>query len=469
MIDFLKHSNILTSFATDAYKAGHFLQLPPNCEKAYFYIAPRKPMRSDALQYITFGIRYFIEKYLMNPITYQDIEQCENIWNHFNVTGSSYPFPKEGFYKIVDQYQGYLPITIVGVKEGQILNQYNIPLFVIHVEDPDLIWLPGFIETAMQRSIWYPSTVATISYNVKQRLYNAYQKSVAPENFHNLEIALHDFGARGASSGESAALGGLAHLLNFKGTDTMEAVLLGHVLYGISIPKLAQSIIASEHSTVTSWGLGHEYEKQSLINLINITAEYDYKVFAFVSDSYNFYNTIDHIWGDPTIIQMIRDKKIIPVVRPDSGDPTEVVLYALKSLSKTWGYTVNSKGYKVLNDIRIIQGDGMSIDKIQTLVDTILEHKFSVENISFGMGGGLLQKLDRDTMSWSMKMYKIKINGEWRNVRKIPSTQLNKESFNPQNIVDDSDWVTHYQWTGRSDKPLIYKESFENIRKRIIL
>jgi len=466
MVAILHPTNILKSFATDAYKAGHYLQLPPNSEEARFYIAPRKALRDDSQNYITFGVRYFIEKYLTCPLTSQDIQDTKKIWNYFNITGSDYPFPYAGFQKIVDHYKGHLPITIFGVKEGQILNQYNYPLFIISISDPDLIWLPGFIETALQRSIWYPSTVATISYTVKQRITKAYDKSVDQENFYTIDSRLHDFGSRGASSGESAAIGGLAHLLNFQGTDNMESVLLGHELYKIPISELACSIPASEHSTVTSWGSDSLAEKEALINMINIAKTRNDKVFAFVSDSYDFYNMVDNIWGDKEIIQQIQKANLSPVVRPDSGDPTEVVLYALNSLSKSWGYTTNKKGYKVLDTIRIIQGDGMSIDKIQHLVDAVLEQKFSIENIAFGMGGGLLQKLDRDSMSWAMKMYKIKVKGNWRDVRKTPTTQQNKDSFNPKNIVDNSDWVTHYHWDGLSDSPSIYREEFSQIRAR---
>ncbi|MGL4394027.1 MAG: nicotinate phosphoribosyltransferase [Brevinema sp.] len=466
--NFLMQTNILTSFATDAYKAAHFIQLPPKAEKAHFYIAPRKALREDQQDFVIFGIRYFIERYLLEPITHTDIEECEKIWDHFNIGDTRYPFPKAGFQKIVDHYKGLLPITIVGVKEGQILNQYNTPVFIISVTDPDLVWLPGFIETALQRGIWYPSTVATISYTVKKRLHHAYVKSVDESNYFLINTTLHDFGARGASSGESAALGGLANLLNFRGTDTMEAVLLGHHLYKTPISELACSIIASEHSTVTSWGADHHGERASLEHLINVIKEHNYKIFSFVSDSYNFYNMVDHIWGDPMVIKTILDADITPVVRPDSGDPNEVVLYALESLSKTWGYTLNSKGFKVLNKIRIIQGDGMSIDKIQSLIDTIIDNGYSIENVSFGMGGALLQKLDRDSMSWSMKMYKIKIDGEWRDVRKTPTTQSSKESFNPQNIVDDSEWVTHYKWDENMASPLIFTEEFNKIRERII-
>lgn len=466
MSNFLGTSNILNSFATDAYKASHFLQLPKGAEESRFYIAPRRSFRQETSRYLVFGIRYFIERYLITPITEKDIEESKKIWNYFNIGGESYTFPEEGFKKIIKEYKGFLPISITGVKEGQVLDQYNIPIFIISIADPDLVWLPGFIETALQRSIWYPSTVATISYIVKQKIKNAYHISVDTQNYDSLITKLHDFGARGATSGESAAIGGLAHLLNFIGTDTMEAVYLGYKLYNTPIPELAQSIPASEHSTVTSWGNKHEGEKESLLNMIETAKRCNDKIFSFVSDSYNFYHTIDHIWGDPSIIKTLQDAQLTPVVRPDSGDPVEVVLYALNSLAKSWGYTINSKGFKVLNTIRIIQGDGMSIDRIQRLIDAVLENKYSIENLTFGMGGGLLQKLNRDTMSWSMKMYKIKINGKWQEVLKNPITQQNKTSYDSKNLVDDKDWVTHYQWNKDLTQPIIFKEDFTNIRQR---
>ncbi|MGL5956393.1 MAG: nicotinate phosphoribosyltransferase [Brevinema sp.] len=462
----MTRSNILRSMATDAYKASHFLQLPPNTKAVRFYIAPRRALSSECQQYLVFGIRYFIERYLQIPITLEDIEDVRKIWNSFNIGGSSYDFPLHGFQKIATMYQGLLPIKIVGVKEGQILTQYNTPIFIISIDDPDLVWLPGFIETALQRSIWYPSTVATTSFNIKQELKKAYDLSVSPENYYTLNFRLHDFGARGASSGESASIGGLAHLLNFMGTDTMEAVYLGYKLYGIPINELASSIPATEHSTVTSWGDGFQGERAALLNFIQACETNHDKVFSFVSDSYDYFYTIDNLWGDPEIIQLIKSKGLTPIVRPDSGDPIEVVLYALEALSKTWGYHINSKGFKVLDTIRIIQGDGMNSVLIKKLVDIILKHNYSVENVAFGMGGGLLQKLNRDSMSWAMKMYRLNDNGVWRDIQKKPVTQQDKQSFNPQNIVNDTDWVIHYQWDKDMEQPIIFNESFQNIRKR---
>lgn len=67
-----------------------------------------------------------------------------------------------------------------------------------------------------------------------------------------LAFKLHDFGARGVSSMESAALGGAAHLVNFMGTDTVSGVLLARECYGAEMAGF--SIPAAEHSTITSWG-----------------------------------------------------------------------------------------------------------------------------------------------------------------------------------------------------------------------
>ena len=451
---------------TDAYKASHFKQLPANSDGARFYIAPRKPLTKTEKEFIVFGISYFIETYLRKPITLEDITYARKIYSKFNVLGKQYPFPYDGFLKIVNEYNGYLPINIYGVKEGEVKFKYNTPIAIIEVFDKDLVWLPGFIETAFQRAVWYGSTVATNSRNVRKLLDLFYFDSVDPDNYWTLDSRLHDFGARGVSSGESAALGGLAHLINFNGTDTMEAVVLGIEMYNIEVQDLASSIPAAEHSTVTSWGPYQINERQALDNMIDKFTTKEDTLFAFVSDSYDYKKMVDQVWGDPEIIERIKETGKIPVVRPDSGDPVEMVLYALNSLEKTWGVITNKKGYRILDGIRIIQGDGMDYKKIKELYSAILNAGFSAENVAVGMGGGLLQKLDRDSMSWSMKMFQIRRDGIWINVMKNPKTQESKKGWNPNDGVNIDDWVTYYNKTKNISNFPEARLDFKEIRGR---
>ena len=235
---------------------------------------------------------------------------------------------------------------------------------------------------------------------------------------------LHDFGARGVSSAQSAALGGMAHLVNFAGTDTMEALSAAIEFYGADMPGF--SIPAAEHSTMTSWGRERESEAYA-----NMLAQFGVEggLVAVVSDSYNLDNAVDQIWGNE-----LRDKVLSTggtlVVRPDSGDPVSTPIRTLEKLWAHFGGTTNAKGFKVLNDaVRVIQGDGMTFDSIARLVDQLVEKGWSVDNIAFGMGGGLLQHVNRDTMRFAMKANAMKTtDGSWQDVSKKPATDPTKAS-----------------------------------------
>ena len=453
---------------TDAYKGSHFKLFPPEADACRYYLAPRKPLfyprvtatetqtgdldtgnfAERELEFITFGFTGFVRDYLTDPVTLDQVTEAAEIWNAFNVAGASYPFPFEAYRRIVTEKAGRLPVNIYGLEEGAVRNRYNRPVAIVECLEKDFMFLPGMLETALQRDIWYGSTVATLSRNVRVFLEELYETCVEADDFWTLDYRLHDFGARGVSSRLGAENGGLAHLINFKGTDTMEAILRGRELYGMKPAELASSIPAAEHSTVTSWGKGLEAEKASLKNMIRAYGAG--AMFAFVSDSYDYKRFVDEGWGDPEIIRMIRERGAIPVVRPDSGDPVEMVLYALKSLSQSWGFRENQKGYKILDGIAVIQGDGMDLEKIKTLYRAVVAAGYSPQNVAVGMGGGLLQRVNRDSMSWSMKMYQIRINGRWVDVQKDPLTQKDKIGWNPTDGLDTRDWVTYYKGDPRN-------------------
>jgi len=152
------------------------------------------------------------------------------------------------------------------------------------------------------------------------------------------------------------------------------------------------------------------------------------KIVAVVSDSYDLWNAIDGLWGGE-LRDEVRQMGGTLVIRPDSGDPVKVVREALQRLAVRFGTSTNSKGYKVLPDcVRLIQGDGINPVSLQKILDTVLEAGFSVDNLAFGMGGGLLQQVDRDTLGWAMKASSANVAGEWRDVYKDPITSRSKRS-----------------------------------------
>lgn len=217
-------------------------------------------------------------------------------------------------------------------------------------------------------------------------------------------------------------IGGMAHLVNFMGTNTISAVLGARKYY--NEPIAGFSIPAAEHSTITSWG--RENEADAYRNMLKQFAKPGALV-AVVSDSYDIFRAVTSLWGGE-LRQAVVDSGATVVIRPDSGDPATIVLDVATRLADTFGYTVNDKGYKVLNNVRIIQGDGINLESIVEILSFLTERGFSADNVAFGMGGALLQAPQRDDQKFAMKCSAALVNGEWVDVYKDPITDHGKRS-----------------------------------------
>lgn len=400
------HNIILNA---DSYKYSQFNQYPPQTTQVYSYIESRGG-KYDAT--VFFGLQAFIKEYMLTPVTMDMIDEAEAI-----ITAHGEPFNREGWEYIVREHNGKLPVIIKAAPEGLVIPVLNV-LVTIENTDPNCYWLTSFLETALLRAVWYPTTVATNSYENKKQILNALEKTGDPAT---IDFKLHDFGARGVSSLESAGIGGAAHLVNFMGTDTVEALLFARRYYGADMAGF--SVPAMEHSTVTSWG--REGEVDSYRNMIKKNAKPG-GIFAAVSDSYDIFAACEK-WGTE-LKQDVLDSGATLVVRPDSGDPADVVCKCLKILDKHFGHTVNEKGYKVLNNVRVIQGDGINHASIRSILYTINMAGYSADNVAFGQGGALLQIVNRDDQKFAMKCSAALVNGEWVDVFKDPITDKGKRS-----------------------------------------
>ena len=401
----------------DSYKTGHFLQLPPNTQYVSSYIESRGSERGWK-ETVFFGLQMFLKELEANPITMTDVAEAEELFKAHGV-----PFNYEGWKYIVYEYGGKLPISIKAVPEGTIVPTSNV-LVQLRNTDPKVPWLTSYVETALLRSVWYPTTVATQSWRIK-KLLKEYLVETSDKNAdEEVMFKLHDFGSRGVSSRESAGIGGVAHLVNFMGTDTVEAIVYARKYY--DEPMAGFSIPAAEHSTITAWG-GPEKEVDAYRNMIKQFAKPG-AIVAIVGDSYDMYNAADNIFGGVLKEEIIASGATI-VVRPDSGDPVDVTLEVAELLMDNYGYTTNSKGFRVLPDcIRIIQGDGVNETSIERILLTYEQAGISTENIAFGMGGALLQSYTRDTLKFAMKASAIREDGVWRDVYKDPLTDPGKKS-----------------------------------------
>lgn len=397
---------------TDSYKASHFKQYPKGTTTVYSYLESRLGGKFSKVKF--FSLQYFLKKYLEGEVvTLAKVDEAQALFDkHLGPD----MFNRDGWIHIVNKHGGKLPVRIKAVPEGTVVPTGNV-LMTIENTDPECYWLTNYLETILLQ-VWYGTTVATFSMHMKENILEALHKTGNPDL---IPFKLHDFGFRGVSSVESAGLGGAGHLLNFMGTDTLAAITLAQDFYAADMP--AFSIPASEHSTITSWG--PQGEADAMENMLD---QYPTGLVACVSDSYDVISACRNIWGTK-LKEKIMGRKGVLVVRPDSGDPCEVVIDVLNALGDAFGFTLNDKGYKVLPDqVRVIQGDGINYESLTLLLTVIAEAGWSVDNVAFGCGGALLQQLNRDTQRFAFKCSSVVVNGVERDVFKAPATDPAKNS-----------------------------------------
>lgn len=399
---------------TDSYKAsmGPY-QYPPGTDGMYSYFESRGGRYGNVL---FFGLQYLLKEFLTDSVvTPGDVNDAKEF---FDAHGE--PFNYEGWMRIANHHKGMLPLRIKAVPEGTVVPTHNI-LMSVESTDPECFWLVTWLETMLVRA-WFPCTVATQSFHIKKIIWE-YLSATSNDAKGELPFKLHDFGSRGVSSRESAGIGGMAHLVNFMGSDTIEGVRFANHYYNEKMA--AFSIPAAEHSTITSWG--RENEVDAYRNMVKQFAKPG-KILACVSDSYNIWNAVENLWGD-TLRDEVKDSGATLVIRPDSGNPPEVVLKCLQILERKVGMEKNLRGFKVLPKyFRLIQGDGVNEESINEILSTMKVNGYSASNIAFGMGGALLQQLNRDTQKFAYKCSEVTVNGQPREVFKDPITDKGKKS-----------------------------------------
>jgi nicotinamide phosphoribosyltransferase len=404
---------------TDSYKLNHWNQYPKNTEAVYSYFEARTGSEFPYTNF--FGLQYLIEKYLAGPVVTREAieEAAELAESHF---GDAAYFNRAGWEHILNEHGGRLPLRIKAVPEGTIVSTNNV-LMTVENTDPQAYWLTNAVESLLTH-VWYSSNVATLSRLTKEMLASFLSKTA--ETMDALPFMLHDFGYRGATSHEAAAIGGAGHLVNFMGTDTVPAMQVARKFYDAKLDGLAYSVAATEHSIMTS--LGPDGELTILDNLLD---EYPRGILSCVSDSYNIYRFVEEVGKRADRIKARTNPDGTPgvfVVRPDSVDkngphpsPSSLTVALIEMLGESFGYTENGKGYKVLDPhVRLLWGDGIDYEGIKAILVALQLAGWSAENIVFGMGGGLLQKHNRDTQRFAFKSSAQKRDGMWADVWKKP-------------------------------------------------
>lgn len=408
------HFTLNPLFDTDSYKSSHASLYRPGTRSMFSYIEARKGGLYPEVVFA--GLQYIVKRYLVDArVTLGDVIEMKDL-----MAEHGEPFDYEGWCRIATVHNGRLPVCIRALPEGTVAPE-GVALVTLESTDPEVFWAASWVETMLLR-VWYPTNVATLSHHIKRTIYEALQRT-SDDPAGQIPFKLHDFGSRGVSSQEGAALGGLGHLISFMGTDNIAALMLARRYYGARCAGF--SIPATEHSTITSWGEDREFEAYA--NVLRAHGKPGGLV-ACVSDSYDLQRAITEGWCG-ALKQQVIDSGATLVVRPDSGDPASVVVDSLQRLDAGFGHTVNSKGYKVLNHVRVIQGDGINHESIKHIIRTFTGARYSADNVAFGMGGALLQQHNRDTQRFAMKCSSITDDNDVEHdVSKCPKTDPTKRS-----------------------------------------
>jgi nicotinamide phosphoribosyltransferase len=242
------------------------------------------------------------------------------------------------------------------------------------------------------------------------------------DNTQLIRNMLHDYGARGVSSQQSAALGGLAHLVNFDQSDTVPGILAAKRFYNAG--KVSNSGPNSEHAGFCAWGRAGEAD--AMRNMLETMGPNGCAL--LLTDTYDHENAVKNIIGKE-LKDQIRNFPGLVGIRPDSGDIVEVTADTTEWLMDAFGYEVNSKGFKILPPfIRVVQGDGVNFHSLPQVYMELERRGLAADNAVFGMGGGLLQHWNRDTMNFGQKASAVCVNGEWRDISKQPTGSSMKAS-----------------------------------------
>jgi nicotinamide phosphoribosyltransferase len=430
----------------DGYKLDHRRQYPAGTEYVYSNWTPRGSRIKGITHVVNIGLQYFLQEYLGNQFgdTFFD-RDVEDVVAEYNRRTLDYLGPNDiGDQHIRDLHAlGYLPLEFKSLPEGALV-PLRVPMFTVENTHPDFFWLVNYIETLMSNVLWMPMTSATIAKRMRVLLDEYAVKTGSPTEF--VDWQGHDFSMRGMAGVESAVLSGFGHLTQFTGTDTIPAIDFVENYYGDDLPEdylIGGSVAATEHSVMCAGGA--DDERETYARLINL---YPSGIVSVVSDTWDLWKVVTETIPSLKKEILARDGKL--VVRPDSGDPADILCGTAKFpqdkhlfpdvegvndkrtveekgvvelLWETFGGTITETGHKLLDShIGVIYGDSINFDRAKDILERLEAKGFASANVVFGMGSFGYQYQTRDTFGFAMKATNVTINGVEKPIFKDPKT-----------------------------------------------
>ena len=475
---------------TDGYKVDHRRQYPEQTTLVYSNWTPRKSRIEGLDNVVFFGLQYFIKKYIIedfntNFFAKDKAEVCKNYSRRINnYLGEN----KVGIKHIEDLHDlGYLPMVIKALPEG-VSVPIRVPMLTMYNTKAEFFWLTNYFETILSTTLWLPCNSATIAKQYRGILDTyAAETSSVPEF---VDWQGHDFSMRGMGGLESAILSAAGHLLSFTGTDTIPTIDFLETYYNANSDTelIGGSVAATEHSVMC---MGTNTGEQETFKRL-ITEVYPNGIVSIVSDTWDLWKVLTEYLPNLKNEVLARDGKV--VIRPDSGDPVDIICGnpkgkteeerngVIQLLWDTFGGTTNAKGYKELDaHIGAIYGDSITLERATQICERLKQNGFASTNVVLGIGSFTYQYNTRDTFGFAMKATYGEVDGEGREIYKDPITddgtkksakgliKIVKEN-GTYKLIDQVSWKEEQQGELKEvyrDGKLLVDDTLEVIRKRV--
>jgi nicotinamide phosphoribosyltransferase len=477
-------------FLTDGYKLDHRRQYPAGTSLVYSNWTPRKSRMEGMDEVVFFGLQYFLKKYIIEDFEKHFFSQpkekvvamyARRINNYLGAHSIAF----DHIEKLHDL--GYIPMVFKALPEG-VSVPIRVPMFTMYNTLPEFFWLTNYFETVLSTVIWLPCTAATIAKKYREILTSYAEKTSTIPDF--VQWQGHDFSMRGMAGIEAGTIASAGHLLSFTGTDTLPAIDFLEEYYNADSDKelIAGSVAATEHSVMCMGTTTGEFDTYQRL----ITEIYPSGIVSIVSDTWDLWKVLTEIIPALKNEILARDGKV--VIRPDSGNPTDILCGnpngksdaerkgVVELLWDIFGGHVNAKGYKELvPQIGAIYGDSITLNRAEEICRRLMEKGFATTNIVLGIGSYTYQYNTRDTFGFAMKATYGEVNGEGRAIFKNPITDdgtkksakglmkvvLNKGKYE---LIDEVSWEEEAQGELKEvfrDGKMTSETSLAEIRARI--
>jgi nicotinamide phosphoribosyltransferase len=463
-------------FYTDGYKIGHKKMLAPGTTKLYGTWIPRstKHAPKGVNKIVSFGQQLAV-RWLNDEFTENFFKLPKDEAMKFGKDMSMYlgmDYDASHFAALHDL--GYLPIRIKSLPEG-IETPANVPHMTFINTVDGFAWLTLYLETIISSLAWKPSTSASIALQYKRNLTEWVMKT-DPANAWLIPFLAHDFSARGLSPWDMLS-SGLGHATSFRGSDSIICIPGSRYFYDEPENEVAiNSVNASEHSVSTTciFTIG---ESEMIKYFMD---QYPTGILSIVSDTFDLWQLITKFLPENKQQIMSRDGKL--VIRPDSGDPVDIICGTntkpnfvpmdenhpshkgvIELLWDIFGGTTNEQGFKVLDPhIGAIYGDSITLDRQIEIYTRLAAKGFASTNIVLGVGSFTYQMNTRDTLGFAAKGAWFEANGQGFDIYKDPVTDDGTKKSLKGLISVDADFTVHTQCTEEQEQTGILQTIFED-------